>query len=465
MLPNEHVVRAREDLRRLVGIPSVSARGEFLSECAEAARDLLGGAGFRTEIHPGDIGHFVVGEIGEGPLTVMVYNHYDVQPEDPVSLWHSPPFEMTERDGRWYGRGVADDKGEFISRLEGWRLFRERHPGPLPFRVIWLVDGEEEIGSPSLEAFLKTRFPGEKVDVCWWESGEIDSSGRPVVLCGFKGVMAVELRCRTAKADLHSSLGAVFDNPLWRLSAATASLRDRSGRILIDGFYDAIRQPTQEDRDLVTKPPFPFGSLVEATGGQQVLDGIDEANFYRAMNFEPCMNVNGFAGGYAGEGAKTVLPAEGSVKIDFRLVPDQDPQHVVSLLRAHLDRHGFEDIELIVHDANVKPVRSSTDHWFIQDAKEILEKHFERPVIVQPSSPASGTAHPFVEQLGASIVGIGITHHGAMLHSPNENIIIEQFETMIECSAALFDRFAERAAALRTKTNLESAYPADGVTP
>jgi acetylornithine deacetylase/succinyl-diaminopimelate desuccinylase-like protein len=276
--------------------------------------------------------------------------------------------------------------------------------------------------------------------------------------------MAVELRCRTTKADLHSSLGAVFDNPLWRLAAATASLRDRSGRVLVDGFYDTVRQPAQEERELAAEPPFSFDSLVEATGGQNVLDGIDETNFYEAMNFEPCMNVNGFSGGYAGEGAKTVLPAEGSVKIDFRLVPDQDPQHVVGLLRAHLDRHGFEDVELVVHDANVKPVRSSTDHWFIQDAQEILEKHFGQPAIVQPSSPASGTAHPFVEQLGADIVGIGLTHHGAMLHSPNENIIIEQFETMIECSAALFQSLAERAAGMRTRTEL-AADPIQGVTP
>jgi acetylornithine deacetylase/succinyl-diaminopimelate desuccinylase-like protein len=277
--------------------------------------------------------------------------------------------------------------------------------------------------------------------------------------------MAIELRCRTAHADLHSSLGAVFDNPLWRLAAATASLRDRSGRVLIEGFYDRIRQPAREERDLAANPPFSFGSLVEATGGQQVLQGINGANFYDAMNFEPCMNVNGFSGGYAGQGAKTVLPAEGSVKIDFRLVPDQDPQHVVSLLRAHLDRHGFDDVELIVHDANVKPVRSSTDHWFIQDASELLEKHFGQPVIVQPSSPASGTAHPFVEQLGASIIGMGITHHGAMLHSPNENIIIEQFEAMIECSAALFQRFAERAIGSRRGNEMSSAGPLEGMTP
>jgi acetylornithine deacetylase/succinyl-diaminopimelate desuccinylase-like protein len=407
----------------------------------------------------------VLGEIGSGPLTVMIYNHYDVQPEDPVGLWHSPPFELTERDGRWYGRGVADDKGEFVSRLAGWRLFREQKTEPLPFRLIWLVDGEEEIGSPSLEGFLTRRLAGERVDVCWWEYGEIDSSGRPIILCGFKGVMAVELRCRTAKADLHSSLGAVFDNPLWRLAAATASLRDETGRVLIDGFHDAIRAPAQAERDLASDPPFSLDSLAQATGGQRVLPGIDETNFYQAMNFAPCMNVNGLSGGYAGEGAKTVLPAEGAVKIDFRLVPDQDPQHVVQLLRTHLDRHGFDDIDLIVHDANVKPVRSSTDHWFIQDAKELLEKHFGQAAVVQPSSPASGTSHPFVEQLGASIVGIGLTHHGAMLHSPNENVIIAQFVAMTEFSAALFQRLAQRARETVDAPVRTADEPDTGVTP
>ncbi|WP_112662627.1 M20/M25/M40 family metallo-hydrolase [Microvirga flavescens] len=442
---NDQIARGKEDLRRLVAIPSVSARGERLEECANTVRDLLTEAGFATEIHPGEIGPFVVGEIGNGPLTIMVYNHYDVQPEDPVPLWHSAPFELSERDGKWFGRGVADDKGEFASRLAGWRLFRERNPGALPFKLIWLVDGEEEIGSPSLEAFLKKRFAGERVDACWWEYGEIDSDGRPIILCGFKGVLGIELRCRTARADLHSSLGAVFDNPLWRLASAVASMRDSRGRILIPGFYDAVRAPTPEEEAIVQKPPFSFESLTAATGAQRALEGIDEETFFRALNFEPCLNVNGFGGGYGGEGAKTVLPADGFVKLDFRLVPDQNPREVTKLVRAHLDAQGFADIEIVVYDDIVKPVRSSPDHWFVQEAKPLLEAHFGKTAIVQPSSPASGTAHPFVEQLGAEIVGIGLTYHGAMLHSPNENIIPEQFGTMVSFSADLFEALSRRA--------------------
>jgi acetylornithine deacetylase/succinyl-diaminopimelate desuccinylase-like protein len=450
MTLDEHVARGRDDLMRLVAIPSVSARGEGLGECAETVRGLLEEAGFRTEVHPGEVGPFVIGEIGSGPITLMVYNHYDVQPEDPVALWDSPPFELSERDGRWFGRGIADDKGEFASRLAGWRLFRQRHPGPLPFRLIWVVDGEEEIGSPSLEAFLKHRFDGQQVDACWWEYGEIDSMGRPIILCGFKGVLGLELRCRTARADLHSSLGAVFDNPLWRLAAATASMRDSAGRILIDDFYASVRAPTPEEKAIAEKPPFTFGSVLAATGGQRPLEGVDEGTFFHAMNFEHCLNVNGFGGGYAGEGMKTVVPAEGFVKLDFRLVPDQDPKKIVPLVRTHLDRKGFPDINIIVHDDVVKPIRTSPNHWFVREAKVLLEEHFQRPVILQPSSPASGTAHPFVEQLGAIVVGIGLTHHGAMLHSPNENIIPQQFERLVSFSSELFEVLARKAASSRS---------------
>jgi acetylornithine deacetylase/succinyl-diaminopimelate desuccinylase-like protein len=330
--------------------------------------------------------------------------------------------------------------------LAGWRLFRERHPGPLPFRLIWVVDGEEEIGSPSLESFIKHRFDKQQVDACWWEYGEIDSAGRPIILCGFKGVLGLELRCRTARADLHSSLGAVFDNALWRLAAATASMRDAAGRILIDGFYTSVRAPTADELAMAAHPPFAFETLIAATGGQRPLEGADASTFFHFINFEPCLNVNGFGGGYQGEGMKTVVPAEGFVKLDFRLVPDQDPKLIVPLVRAHLDRNGFGDIEIVVHDDVVKAIRSSPDHWLVGEAKTLLERHFRQPVIIQPSSPASGTAHPFVEQLGAAVIGIGLTHHGAMMHSPNENIVGEHFGTMVSFSADLFEAMRRKAA-------------------
>lgn len=440
----EILAAARKDLSELVSIPSVSARAEGLGICAAKVELLLGEAGFGTEMHDGDVGPFVVGETGDGPFTLVIYNHYDVQPEDPVALWTDPPFVVSERDGRLYGRGVADDKGEFVSRLAGWRAFRTLRPEPLPFKLIWIVEGEEEIGSPSLVRFLKNRFPDLKADLCWWEFGEVDKSGRPIVLMGFKGILAVELECRTARADLHSSLGAIFDNPLWRLATAVASLRDASGRVLIDGFYDGVIEPDAGSAELVASPPFPLNSLQAETGGQRLLAGVNDKNFYRHLNMEPCLNVNGMHGGYGGEGAKTVLPSLGKAKLDFRLVPGQEPLRIAELLRCHLDAKGFDDVVLKVLDAEVIAVRSDPSHFAVELGASLLEKWFGRPAVIQPSSAASGLAHPFVHQLGATLFGAGLTHHGAMLHSPDENILVSHLENMIGFSADFFAALCDR---------------------
>ncbi|TGR65735.1 M20/M25/M40 family metallo-hydrolase [bacterium M00.F.Ca.ET.194.01.1.1] len=442
-VPPDLFAVATRNLADLVSIPSVSARGEGLEACADAIETLLQDAGFRTEQHPGNVGPFVVGETGDGPFTLIIYNHYDVQPEDPVDLWTDAPFVLSERGGRLYGRGVADDKGEFVTRLAGWRGFRAGRSEPLPYKLIWIIEGEEEIGSPSLTRFLETRFPDTKADLCWWEYGEVDRTGRPIVLMGFKGVLAVELTCRTARADLHSSLGAIFDNPLWRLASAVSSLRDASGRILIDRFYDNIIAPEHYSRELTAAAPFPLEDLRAETGGHRMLDGVDPTTFYERLNFEPCLNVNGFHGGYGGDGAKTVLPCSGVVKLDFRLAPCQHPVHIAQLLRAHLDNLGFDDVEMKILDAEVLGVRSDPSHRAVALGAALLEKWFGRPAILQPSSAASGLAHPFVHTFGATLFGAGLTHHGAMLHSPDENIIVEHFENMIGFSAEFFAALAE----------------------
>ena len=438
-IPPPALDAALRDLAGLVAIPSVSAQGRQLDSCAARVAGLLEEAGFVTGTHPGAVAPFVVGETGAGDFTLVIYNHYDVQPEEPLGLWTSDPFTLTERDGRLFGRGAADDKGEFVSRLAGWRAFRDTlGDRPLSFRLIWIVEGEEEIGSPSLAAFLQDRFPDLRADLCWWEFGEVDASGRPVVLLGFKGNLAVELACRTGAADLHSSLGAVVDNAAWRIAAALASLRDAAGRVRIPGFYDGIAPPEAATRALVDPAPFSLESLRAATGAPRLLDGMDEGSFFAALNFAPCLNVNGITAGYAGEGSKTVLPARASAKLDIRLVPGQDPDRIAALLRRHLDDAGFADIDAIPLDAAVLPVRSDPDHWAIALGCDLLGRHFGRPAILQPSSPATGLAQPFVDRMGARLFGAGLTHHGARLHAPDENIVRRHFDAMAAFSADYF---------------------------
>ncbi|WP_102128193.1 M20/M25/M40 family metallo-hydrolase [Deinococcus planocerae] len=435
-----HIERGLRDLRDLVALQSVSAQGRHLPETAAFVTRLLEAEGFTVRAYPGEVAPVLVAEAGEGPRTLLIYNHYDVQPEDPVALWESPPFELTERDGRLYGRGASDDKGELASRLAAVRAVRERNGGRLPLRVRWLIEGEEEVGSPSLERFVAEHAEELRADGCWWEFGSIDPGGRPVLFLGLKGVMCVELRCRVAASDLHSSLGAVIDNPLYRLARAVASLRDDGGRVTLPGFHDDVREPSEADRTAIARIPGDGQAVRDTYGVTRPL--ATGPAYHKRLNLAPVVNVNGWGGGYGGEGSKTVLPAHGFVKLDFRLVQEQDPARVLGLLRAHLDAQGLEDVEIVELEAHQQPARVDAAHPFVRACVAAAwEAHGAEPV-VQPSSGGSGPMHPFREVLGVACVAAGIGNVGGRVHAPNENIVREHFEKGVAFGVALLERLA-----------------------
>jgi acetylornithine deacetylase/succinyl-diaminopimelate desuccinylase-like protein len=446
MEPNWTAVtdRALADLTDLVKMESVSAQGRMLEETASAVTRLLEAEGFKVERYPGRAAPVLLAEAGEGPRTLLIYNHYDVQPETPVELWDSPPFQVTERGGRLYGRGISDDKGELISRLAGLRALKEQ-VGRLPLKVKWLIEGEEEIGSPSLEGFVRQHAGRLRADGCWWEFGSIDPQGRPVLYAGLKGIICLELRCQVADSDLHSSNGAVVDNPLWRLASAVASLRDASGRVTIPGFYDRVHPPSPEDLAQLAKIPDESAAMQQAYGIRGFLDQAAGPAYYRRMNFEPVLNVNGFHGGYGDAGSKTVLPARGMVKLDFRLVPDQRPEEVVRLLRSHLAASGFGDIEVIELESHELPARSPIDHPFIQLAVQVADEVAGpgRSAVLHPSSGGSGPMHPFTEYVGVPVVSAGIGNHASRVHAPNENIRAEDFARGIRFAARFMERISQ----------------------
>ncbi|GGO21695.1 M20/M25/M40 family metallo-hydrolase [Deinococcus humi] len=432
-----HIERGLADLRDLVAMQSVSAQGRMLPETAAAVTTLLEAEGFTVARYPGQVAPVLVAEAGDGPFTLLIYNHYDVQPEDPLNLWDTPPFELTERDGRLYGRGASDDKGEFVSRLAGLRALRERHGGRLPLKVKWLLEGEEEVGSPSLEAFVKDHAAELKADGVWWEFGSVTPEGRPILYAGLKGIVCLELRCRVAASDLHSSTGAVVDNPLWRLAKAVASLRDEGGRVTIPGFHDDVRPPSEADLAAIARLPGHGEALYSAYEVTRPL-GTPEDHHTR-LNLMPVLNVNGFHGGYGDGGSKTVLPAEGFVKLDFRLVPDQHPDKIVELLRAHLDAQNLQDVEIVELESHQHPARSDLNDPFVQTAVGVAREVYGQDAILNPSSGGSGPMHPFMEYVGAPVIALGIGNVAGRVHAPNENVLRRDFETGVRYALEFMD--------------------------
>jgi len=417
---------AWDTLAPLVAIPSVSAENRGLPECARAVRRALEDVGLRARYlrAPGaPPAVFAESEPIAGAPRILFYNHYDVQPADPLPLWHSDPFTLTRRGGIWYGRGTTDDKGELVSRLAALREIRRRHGGRLPFQAKFLVEGEEEVGSPHLASIVRRHRRALAADAAIWESGGTDATGRPEIYAGVKGLLALELRVRTAGRDLHSSLGAVVDNPIYRLAAALASLRDDDGRVRIEGFYDDVRPLTAAEQKRLRAAAGRAAADRACYGTRRFLGGARGVAYMRRLLCEPCVNFNGFHSGYGGPGSKTVLPAEASAKLDIRLAPDQTPARALRLLRRHLRTRGFGDIEVVCRAAHgVPPARSKADHPWVDAARAALRAAYGRPPVFYPSMAATGPMFLFTETLGLPTIGVGIGYPDKRMHSPDENL-------------------------------------------
>lgn len=442
-LPESVVTYARKKLLDLVSIPSVSAEGRGLEQAAQAVAEMLRELGLEASLHPTNGAPVVFAEGGGTGPTILFYNHYDVQPADPLEDWASDPFTLLEKDGNLYGRGTHDDKGELVARLAALLWVKQEH-GQLPFWVKFVVEGEEETGSPNLPGYVESHRELLKSDAVLWEAGGTDAKGRPQAYCGLKGILAVELRTKTAGYDLHSSYGAVVQNPIYRLSLAIASLRDNQGKVLIKGFYDQVRALSKVEADALKTLPDESAELAKIFGVKGYMGGVQGESFYHKLLAEPCVNVNGFHSGYGGPGSKTVLPAEAYAKLDFRLVPDQEPAEVFRLLQEHLQQEGFEDIELSYLEAGEQPSRSDLSHPWVKTALEALREVYQKDPVLYINMAGSGPMHPFTDVLKAPVVGFGVGYPGTKVHSPNEHIRVADFEQGIVAIKRALEMFAAR---------------------
>jgi acetylornithine deacetylase/succinyl-diaminopimelate desuccinylase-like protein len=423
-----HLDASLEELATLVAQPSISAQGVGLEECARLVRGMLVARGFQAEIVPTEGAPVVIAErAGASPRTLLFYNHYDVQPPEPLELWQSPPFQATRREGRVYGRGISDDKGHLVARLFALDALLAVHGG-LPCRVKFVVEGEEEVASPHLPPFVRAHRERLAADACVWEFGQVDHREVPVQYLGLRGICYVELSVETAAVDVHSGVGgSILENPAWRLTWALASLKGPDGRVRIPGFYDAAKPPTARDVELLEALPEVADEYRQRFGVKGFLRGMTGGVELRVAEvFEPTCTICGLTSGYQGPGPKTVLPARASAKVDFRLVPDMRPETVLRQLRAHLDAEGFGDVRVDPLGGGA-PARTDPDHPFIRLVCEQAEPVYGVPMRLVPMLGGSGPNHAFVHDLGLPVAAAGLGHPDSLVHAPNENIRVDLY--------------------------------------
>jgi acetylornithine deacetylase/succinyl-diaminopimelate desuccinylase-like protein len=431
------------ELSRLVAQPSVAAQNLGMQECAELVAGLLRARGFETEIVPTLGPPVVVAErTGASERTLIFYNHYDVQPAEPLELWTSPPFAPARRDGKLFGRGVSDDKGHITARLLAIdALLAERRE--LPCRLKWVIEGEEEVGSVHLPEFVHAHRERLAADACLWEFGGVDHRDVPLQFAGLRGICYVELSVETGTLDAHSGIGgSIFPNAAWRLVWALASLKGPDERIRIPGHYDAVRAPSSRDRELMAALPEVADEYRRQYGIQGFLKGLTGGVELRmAEVFEPTCTICGLTSGYQGQGSKTVLPARASAKVDFRLVPDQTPEEVVRRLRAHLDAEGFPDVA--IHFLGGEQAgRTDPDHPFIRLVAETAREVYGQPMEIVPMVGGSGPNHAFIHELGVPVATGGIGHPDTRAHAPDENVRIDLYVRHARHVARLMSAFA-----------------------
>lgn len=430
--------RREEYLARLIDYvrrPSISAHGTGIAEVAEHARGLLERAGLAARVMPTAGAPFVYGErLGQtGRPTVLVYGHYDVQPPDPLELWHSPPFEPEIRDGKLYGRGVGDNKGQHLAHILGVEALNAS--GGLPCNVKVLLEGEEEVGSPQMPTFVAAHRDLLKADLCVISDGTVDESGRSVIRFGVRGVLSFELRARGARTDLHSGhWGEIAPNPLWTLVQLLATMKGADGRVLIDGFYDAVQALTELERAALDSLGEDLDAIRRELGVER-LAAHPGGGVAERRSAWPSFSINGLHGGYGGAGSKTVLPCEAFAKCDIRLVEAQSADEIWGTLAAHVRRYA-PDVEL-VRQGSMEPSKTPLDSPFAALIRRAVARVEGRAPLLLPAMGGSLPEAAFTKTLGIPCFGVPFGNPDERNHAPNENLEVERFHRGIKTGIAI----------------------------
>jgi acetylornithine deacetylase/succinyl-diaminopimelate desuccinylase-like protein len=446
----DHIEAQRERfIQRLmdyVSMPSISAHGVGIGEVADFLVGHLRSLGMTAQLVPTAGWPMVVGRRMDAPgaPTVLLYGHYDVQPPDPLEAWISPPFAPEIRDGRIYGRGVGDNKGQHFAQLlaiESW-LAVANH---LPCNVVVLLEGEEEIGSPRIADFVREHGDLLQADLVVTADGPVHESGQACVSFGVRGVASFELRARGANRDLHSGgFGGIAPNPIWTLVHLLATMKNEQGEITIDGFFDHIEPPTELERRALAALPVDV-EAVKRKLDMAELDAPRERGYYDRLALWPTLTINGFHGGYGGQGTKTVLPSEAFCKCDIRLIEAQTVDDILDKVEAHV-RHHAPMVEFIRQNG-MDPSKTPLDSAYTTVLQQaIRDGRGEEPLLV-PAKGGSLPDYAFTKILGVPAFGVPYANPDEANHSPNENLEVDRFIDGIKTGAALLYHLGKMEAA------------------
>ena len=434
------------ELSDFLRIPSVSTDPERASDVQRAARfvaDALERAGCTATIHP-TARHPVVTAASPhvpGAPTVLIYGHYDVQPAEPLEAWSSPPFEPTLRGGAIVARGASDDKGQVYAHVKAVEALRDL--GGVPLNVRFLIEGEEEIGSPNLTDFLARHRDALTADVALVSDGAMVARDTPTLTYGLRGLAYVTVHVRAAGRDLHSgAYGGGVPNPLNALAVMIAGLKDAAGRVTIPGFYDDVRPLDDRERMRIAAVPFDEAAF-RADAGVDATPGEAGFTLLERLWARPTLDVHGIGGGFTGSGSKTVIPATATAKISCRLVADQDPQRVVAALTAHLRDLAPPGIAVTVTTEGLgEPALTPLDHPAVAACAEALEAVWGREVVYARSGGSIPVIVELQRQLGAAVVMLDMGLEDDRLHAPDEKFEIRSYLQGVRASAAALTALA-----------------------
>jgi acetylornithine deacetylase/succinyl-diaminopimelate desuccinylase-like protein len=440
-------LRTLFEFLRFPSVSTDSTRADAVRDCAAWLDRKLKQIGLKSEIHQTPGHPVVVARNGErlvGRPTVLIYGHYDVQPEDPIDLWHSDPFEPELRDGIIYARGATDNKGQLLAHVLGVAETIEQE-GELPVNLIFLFEGEEEVGSPNLENFLREHATELACDVVAVSDTGMVGPGVPTFTYGLRGISCLEVDIVGPSADLHSGVwGGAVANPASVIARLAASLHDAQGRVAIPGFYDRVTPLEDWERQAWADLPWTDEETLQHTGASALVGEPGFSELERRWA-RPTAEINGIGSGYQGEGSKTIIPARAHLKISFRLVPEQDPAEILDLAEAHLRAQHHEGVTLSIERGHSGSAYLMDPHCGWGKAAQLaLAETFSG---TEPALIREGGSIPIVQTfkdvLGADTLLLGLALPDCQIHAPNENFPVENFEAGIRLNRSLLRCLAD----------------------